>query len=117
MFMLFGAMFTTKPLNKQGGRLPTSIQGCTPPIISSETQSASMINSTWLTSLFSISPLRFIFNGSMITIVLGLIFSLILDRNDKKSIDSQLIVTWKELIPFYSSTPKENNLAEQQSML
>ncbi len=30
--MLFGSMYTVKPANKHGGRLPTSIAGCLPSV-------------------------------------------------------------------------------------
>ena len=71
--------------------------------------------------LYAIAPTWFVFNGTIITIILGLIFSFIFGKNellrithwifisdidsteDSKAVDRSLLVSLGELVPFCSS--------------
>ncbi|CAF1117779.1 unnamed protein product [Adineta steineri] len=125
LFMLFGSIFTTRPANKQGGRLPISIAGC---LISTNvtTKTITYAKSNFLVSLFSISPLWFIFIGTMTTIILGMIFSFILDSKDTKIIDPLLLVSTNDIFPCLSSKKtmtkqsierQDDNKIEEEIML
>ncbi|CAF3688889.1 unnamed protein product [Rotaria sp. Silwood1] len=132
IFMLFGAILITKPVNKQGGRLATSLDGCIPPINITRSEII-YTSSNIFVSLFSISPLWFIFNGTMLTIIFGLIFSFILDAKDSKIIDPLLLVSRYDIFPCLSSLTKNtvkriviqkhntisnnDNIIEQESMI
>lgn len=105
--MLAGSMFLLSPSNSRGRRLETSIAGCSPYLnvsLSSISTSTSSENSNIFLSLFSTSPLWFVFNGSVFTILCGIVFSFILD--DRKDVDPSLLVSWKDLFLSNSTTKK-----------
>ncbi|CAF2080148.1 unnamed protein product [Rotaria magnacalcarata] len=114
-FMLFGSILTVKPANKQGGRLPTSIDRCIPSIDVTPAPTTH-INSTILLSLFSISPLWFIFNGTIVTIVFAMIFTFILDSKDSKPIDTSLLVSRNEIFPCFPSKNERLQQAATQNL-
>ncbi|UJR34606.1 hypothetical protein I4U23_027382 [Adineta vaga] len=126
IFVLFGSIFTDKPLNKQGGRLPTSIHGCIPSSINNITISTTTTTTNRsyhvLMPLFSISPLWFIFNGTILTIVLGMIFTFILDSKDTKIINPSLLISRNEIFSCFSSRKEkvkrtDGTMIEQETML
>ncbi|CAF4097072.1 unnamed protein product [Adineta steineri] len=67
--------------NKHGGRLLISTVGCVQSINVTLSPTVTKQSSNILVSLFSISPLWIIFNGTIIMIILGLIFSFILSKS------------------------------------
>ncbi|CAF1039315.1 unnamed protein product [Rotaria sordida] len=126
IFMLFGSIFTIKPTNKHGGRLATSLIGCIPSINVTHSRIIHTTNSNIFVSLFSISPLWFIFNGTMLTIILGIIFSFILDSKDSKIIDPLLLVSRYEIFPCLpkqtvieknNTISNNDNIIEHESMI
>ncbi|CAF0741628.1 unnamed protein product [Adineta steineri] len=127
IFVLLGSIFTEKPPNKQGGRLPTSIAGCVP-FANVTISTITKPNPSYhiLMPLFSISPLWFIFNGTILTIVLAMIFTFILDSKDPKIINPSLLVSRDEIFSCFSSrkenikrteTQKDGTTIEQEAML
>ncbi|CAF1238617.1 unnamed protein product [Adineta ricciae] len=111
VFVLLGSIFTDKPLNKQGGRLPTSILGCVPSSNITISTSITATNHSYhiLMPLFSISPLWFIFNGTILTIVFGIVLTFILDSNDSKIINPSLLVSRNEIFSCFSSRKNQAN--------
>ncbi|CAF4496555.1 unnamed protein product [Rotaria sp. Silwood2] len=103
--MLFGSILTLKPASKQGGRLDTSVIECIPSINVTRSQIIPTSSNIFV-SLFSISPLWFIFNGTILTIIVGMIFSFILDSKDSKIIDPLLLVSRYDIFPCLSSSTK-----------
>ncbi|CAF1421016.1 unnamed protein product [Adineta ricciae] len=103
LFLLFGSIFMPMPPNKNGGRLPTSVDQCIPAVNETASTTTTEMKSNGLVALFSISPLWFICIGTLITIVVGLILSFILDYNDPKVIDPLLLVSPKDILPCVSS--------------
>ncbi|CAF1399424.1 unnamed protein product [Rotaria sordida] len=104
MWVLVGATVTVKPHLRQRGRLPTSIVGCIPSVNMSVSTSINERPNP-LTSLFSISPLWYSFNGVFITFILGLIFASIFESKDSRPVDRSLLISPSEIFPFCSSKP------------
>ncbi|CAF0920702.1 unnamed protein product [Adineta ricciae] len=95
-FMLVGSMITVPPTDQHGGRLPTSVNECVPSV--NDTMPVTINQRlSLLESLFSISPLWFNFNGTIMMIISGLIFTFIFDSKDAKEIDRSLLVSRKEI--------------------
>ncbi|CAF0765126.1 unnamed protein product [Rotaria sordida] len=131
MWILVGSTLTVKPPNKQGGRLPTSVVGCVPSVNISVPMSKNQ-NYNPLISLYSIAPTWFVFNGTIITLLLGVVFSFIFDSKDSKMVDKSLIISLDEIFSFCSSRketmkrtlaqkddgiPTDNTMIEWESML
>ncbi|CAF0738959.1 unnamed protein product [Rotaria sordida] len=131
MWILVGSTLTVKPPNKQGGRLPTSVVGCVPSVNISVPMSKNQ-NYNPLISLYSIAPTWFVFNGTIITLLLGVVFSFIFDSKDSKMVDKSLIISRDEIFSFFSSRketmkrtlaqkddgiPTDNTMIERESML
>ncbi|CAF1659505.1 unnamed protein product [Adineta ricciae] len=94
--MLVGSMITVPPTDQHGGRLPTSVNECVPSV--NDTMPVTINQRlSLLESLFSISPLWFNFNGTIMMIISGLIFTFIFDSKDAKEIDRSLLVSRKEI--------------------
>ncbi|CAF0891763.1 unnamed protein product [Adineta steineri] len=78
---LLGLFSSRVKTNKHGGRLLISTVGCVQSINVTLSPTVTKQSSNILVSLFSISPLWIIFNGTIIMIILGLIFSFILSKS------------------------------------
>ncbi|CAF0920665.1 unnamed protein product [Adineta ricciae] len=96
-FILVGSMITVPPTDQHGGRLPTSVNKCVPSVNDTMPLTRNQRLSL-LESLFSISPLWFNFNGTIMMIISGLIFTFIFDSNDTKEIDRSLLVSRKKIV-------------------
>ncbi|CAF0958172.1 unnamed protein product [Rotaria sordida] len=131
IWIAVGSTVTVKSPNKQGGLLPTSVVGCMQSVNTSLPMSKNR-NYNPLIPLYSIAPTWFVFNGAIITLLLGLIFSFICDSKYPKIVDKSLVITRDDIFSCCSSRKEvmkltiaqkyngistDNTMIEKESML
>ncbi|CAF0964272.1 unnamed protein product [Rotaria sordida] len=131
IWIAVGSTVTVKPPNKQGGLLPTSVVGCMQSVNTSFPMSKNR-NYNPLIPLYSIAPTWFVFNGAIITLLLGLIFSFVCDSKYPKIVDKSLVITRDDIFSCCSSRKEvmkltiaqkyngistDNTMIEKESML
>ncbi|CAF0879292.1 unnamed protein product [Adineta steineri] len=122
-WILLGATLTVKPSIGKGGRLSTSINGCSSSFNTSQSIITNQSSNLFL-PLYSISVMWYSLNAVVIVIIVSLLGTFIFGSNDVNTIDKKLLLSWKDVFSIFwknniSRTLETNELEtiEEEPML
>ncbi|CAF0969556.1 unnamed protein product [Adineta steineri] len=99
-WILLGATLTVKPSIGKGGRLYTSIKGCSSSFNTSQSITTNQSSNPFL-PLYSISVMWYSLNAVVIVVIVSLLGSFIFGSNDVKMIDKKLLLSWKDVFSIF----------------